>query len=1266
MAISAIAGIASAIGGAIAANVGALTLSAFAGTLFSTAGAAFFALGAGLSMVSRALAPKPNIGAQMRGITQTTREPAGTRKIIYGKMRVGGNVVFIAHSGSDNKYLHLAVVFATHHINSYEEVWFNDNKIWTASGGFQDDWGTYVTMDTTKLGTSGQSASSVLTPITEWTADHKLSGIAYIAFKLEWNQDKFPQGVPNITAVIKGKRVFDPRTSVTAYSTNPALCLRDYMLDQSYGLGESNVNIDSTALEAAADLCDEQVSIDAGGTQDRYQCNGVIDTANQIKANIEQLLSSMGGTLAYSGGKYFIEGAEYKTPTHTFTEADVVSEIQTQTKQSRRGIYNGVKGIFVSEEKNYKVLDYPAQISSSYATEDGDPLYLDMPLPFVTNNLQAQRLAKIALLKSRQQVVITMTVNLKGLQVKVGDTIQITNDRLNYSSKVFEVIDYSLAIGDGQALAVNLVCIETASAIYDWTTSDEEDFLSGGELDLYDGRTVDNVTSLTLTEIGLRGPDGGVSSSVQLAWTAPDDAFIEFYKIRYNKNGTTDYFEVQSRETNVLISGLDVTSNYDFRVQAENLLGVTSTGTSLSNQALNGDTTAPSAPTGGAATGGIQTITAEWSNPSDIDLKHVEVFVNTSDSIPASPTAVVDGEEYVVTGLSGAVTRYFWLKAVDFSGNKSAATASFNATSVVATTTDIGAGAVTTTEIGDDAVTVTKLANVLQSTNYVSGSAGWEITTAGNVEFSDGTFRGTVTVGSTNLTESNTINSNTTAGDVGLGNVENRNSQDQAETGLEAGTTITSGGITLSSGGVIKGGQTAFNTGTGFFLGYESAAYKFSIGSSSNYLTWDGSTLTVKGSLVVGSTTLSESNTLNSNQSASDITTGTLDASTITVTNLSADSITAGTLNANRINIDGVTLDVDGSGQLIIANDGVGSAQIANGAVGLTEFASGIQPVQVVSTLPGSASEGDMAYLTTDNKLYRYDGSAWIKAVDGADVSTGTLPAASIVANSITAGQIATGAIATDELAANAVTAVKIQASSITVDKLSGDVSEVFSFGVYKAPAISITSSEATFGEFTIPAPDASISKYGMLTATMQFTSNSPTGPYALEVDFERKSTGITSGTSLGSIVGSGSLNSFFYYVEVSGNHLKEVDSFGGIATAQTSPSAIKSPFAVEYQSSTDRTRVIYSDISATLTSGTLYYNADKWTSSGTWLTYAGSARRYPVADISGSNFIALTLHQPLAKSDGEENYRIRSRTQGFSGTSVSITSINGQIQLLT
>ena len=463
------------------------------------------------------------------------------------------------------------------------------------------------------------------------------------------------------------------------------------MLDQSYGLGEVAANINNQSVIDAANLCEEQVTLDAGGTQDRYQCNGVIDTANQIKANIEQLLASMGGRLTYSGGEYFVDGAEYKAPTLTFTESDIVSDIQTQTKQSRRGIYNGVKGIFVSEEKNFKVLDYPAQISSTYETEDGDPIYLDMALPCVTNNTQAQRLAKIALLKSRQQVVMTMTTNLKGLRVKVGDTIQVTNDRLNYSSKVFEVIDYSLAITDG-ALGVNLSCIETASAIYDWTTSDEEDFLSGGELALYDGRTVDNVTSVGHTPIGLKGPDGKLITSVDLAWTAPTDAFIEFYIVTVEKDSDGNVFEYQTREPRLRVPELTIGSAYEFIVKAENLVGVRSTGTTLNVASLAGDTTAPSAPTSTSATGGVRQITAEWTNPTDDDFKHVEVYIADSNSIPGSPHGVVNGEEFVYTLASNetsATTKYFWLKSVDYTGNKSAATASFNATSVVANTTDV-------------------------------------------------------------------------------------------------------------------------------------------------------------------------------------------------------------------------------------------------------------------------------------------------------------------------------------------------------------------------------------------------------------------------------------------------------------------------------------------------------------------------------------------------------------------------------------------------
>lgn len=62
--------------------------------------------------------------------------------------------------------------------------------------------------------------------------------------------------------------------------------------------------------------------------------------------------------------------------------------------------------------------------------------------------------------------------------------------------------------------------------------------------------------------------------------------------------------------------------------------------------------------------------------------------------------------------------------------------------------------------------------------------------------------------------------------------------------------TLTAGNITLDSSGFIRGGATGYNTGTGFWMGYDTAAYKFFIGAAAgNKLLWDGSSLTITGAI---------------------------------------------------------------------------------------------------------------------------------------------------------------------------------------------------------------------------------------------------------------------------------------------------------------------------------------------------------------------------------------------------------------------------------
>lgn len=89
---------------------------------------------------------------------------------------------------------------------------------------------------------------------------------------------------------------------------------------------------------------------------------------------------------------------------------------------------------------------------------------------------------------------------------------------------------------------------------------------------------------------------------------------------------------------------------------------------------------------------------------------------------------------------------------------------------------------------------------------------------------------------------------------------------------LETGVSIESGGVTFAQANdgapSIKAGQSGFNAGgQGFFLGYDTNAYKFSIGdpsttSDGERLTWDGSSLTITGDITASSITLQDGVTL--------------------------------------------------------------------------------------------------------------------------------------------------------------------------------------------------------------------------------------------------------------------------------------------------------------------------------------------------------------------------------------------------------------------
>jgi hypothetical protein len=149
----------------------------------------------------------------------------------------------------------------------------------------------------------------------------------------------------------------------------------------------------------------------------------------------------------------------------------------------------------------------------------------------------------------------------------------------------------------------------------------------------------------------------------------------------------------------------------------------------------------------------------------------------------------------------------------------------------------------------------------------------------------------TVSLGSNTTVDFSNVNGSTKPSD----------NADVTVTVVNGGLVLTSGGITMSGGGSVKGGQTAFDTGTGFFLGYSSTTYKFSIGNSSgNKLTWDGSNLAIVGN-ISGASNLDVTGTGRFNGSS-----GTIGGSSWTVTVNDAGNIRGGLYARGGSSIAGV------------------------------------------------------------------------------------------------------------------------------------------------------------------------------------------------------------------------------------------------------------------------------------------------------------------------------------------------------------------------
>lgn len=676
---------------------------------------------------------------QDQGSTATFADPVSSRKLIYGEVRAGGTVVFAHTNGAKNNVLHQVICIAKKPVSEIGDTFFGDEDLgnyWGSGSGpapsspyYNHAW-IYKNRGETGLA----DAYLVANAPEVWTTDHKIAGVANIYVELVWDQEVYPQGASfNISTMVKGHAVHDPRDSSDGFSRNPALILRDYLTEEmKVPVGD----IDDASVIAAANICDETVN-----GEPRYTCNIVLDTADSPADNRAKIAGCMAGWCKKIGGKWYMEAGAHKSSSLSITFANLRGEVQIQAQDDVSQSFNAVRGIWLSPEANWQPVDAPVVfkkvsapniVSGTRVTiietgstdftligapdsnpgttftasgagtgtgtvdpylgaDNGIRRFLDVELHGCTNQPEALRRMRIILEEGRHELSAVLPMNLSGYLVKAGDYIDVTEAKLGWTNKLFKVVRHhrrwETGENDAPLLGVDLEVREVSSAIYAHNTDDDTSADPAPNTDSQSPlEAPEPPTSLSLssgtTEL-LLGSDGTIISRILAEWTMPADPYVTSggrIEVQYKPSAEADWITaatVLGDDEFTYIAPVEDAVDYDVRIRSRNGLGKVSAWVTSSNHTVAGKTTAPTAPDNLTATAAAGAIILEWDNPPDADLASNLIWISASNTFPGGapdfivPAAPNTQGRFRIEPLSGGTTRYAWVATRDTSSNDS-------------------------------------------------------------------------------------------------------------------------------------------------------------------------------------------------------------------------------------------------------------------------------------------------------------------------------------------------------------------------------------------------------------------------------------------------------------------------------------------------------------------------------------------------------------------------------------------------------------------
>lgn len=620
------------------------------------------------------------------GLINLELNPSPPRRLIIGKRAVGGTLVDWYLGGSNNVKLYLPVYLSEGPCGTITKIWAGGRVVHSTplvhgvrttipsfrSGGDRL-WMTYYD------GRVGQTADATLValPGSVWSSANKLTGCSWVLVECQWDSDNL-RTPPTFLFEHEGAKFYDRRKDSTsggsgthrlndpatwelgdAEGVNPMVSLDHFQLgrywgsQRVFGIGMDIADIPYSRFAAQANICDENVTLKAGGTQKRYRANAVIYANEQYDDIIKRHCVAMAARPADFGGRVGVVGVEARTPVLTIDDDDLPEgTIENYIpKRSYGGMVGVVRGKFQDPAQLYQPQPYPEVADPTWSTEDnGEIKEMTLDLDFETNVERAQRIATLKANYERRQATLTGVYPFFAIELERGDWFVrtgATGSRFGTTGKTFEVME---RIFDPKTFKVSILAQEVDPADSAW----DETLASDPPPTPIDGTATLSAIEIPVIVVLATSLTGTASSvpALRIDWTVPTDPRVRWLYIEVeNTDGTTPKttktIAIPSDASFAIFTG-GVADGETYAVSAKFLTDTYQSDWCVAEIIFSDGTYA----VGSAATVPWSGVTGT-GKPADYATKNITTF---SASAPSSPTA---GDLWCDTSATPAVWKLY-------------------------------------------------------------------------------------------------------------------------------------------------------------------------------------------------------------------------------------------------------------------------------------------------------------------------------------------------------------------------------------------------------------------------------------------------------------------------------------------------------------------------------------------------------------------------------------------------------------------------------